>query len=63
MEKTIGEYKDGYSITAAPLIVKDLVITGVAGGEFGIVGKVEARDPKLGKLYGQDQLLKDTWVI
>lgn len=49
-KKTISEYKDGYSITAAPLIVKDLVITGVAGGEFGIVGKVEARDPKTGEL-------------
>jgi alcohol dehydrogenase (cytochrome c) len=47
---TIGDYKDGYSITAAPLIVKDLVITGVAGGEFGIVGKVEARDPKTGEV-------------
>lgn len=47
---TIGEYKDGYSITAAPLIVKDLVITGVAGGEFGIVGKVEARNPKTGEV-------------
>lgn len=49
-KKTVGEYKDGYSITAAPLIVKDLVITGVAGGEFGIVGKVEARDPKTGEV-------------
>lgn len=47
---TIGDYKDGYSITAAPLIVKDLVITGVAGGEFGVVGKVEARDPKTGEV-------------
>ncbi len=47
---TIGDYKDGYSITAAPLIVKDLVITGVAGGEFGIVEKVEARDPKTGEV-------------
>ena len=49
-KKTIADYKDGYSITAAPLIVKDMIITGVAGGEFGIVGKVEARDPKTGKV-------------
>ena len=49
-KETIGDYKDGYSITAAPLIVKDLVVTGVAGGEFGIVGKVEARNPKTGEL-------------
>ena len=48
--KKVANYKDGYSITAAPLIVKDLVITGVAGGEFGIVGKIEAYNPKNGKL-------------
>lgn len=47
-KKRIGKYKDGYSITAAPLIVKGMVITGVAGGEFGIIGKVEARDAKTG---------------
>lgn len=49
-KKRIAKYKEGYSITAAPQIVKGKVITGVAGGEFGIVGKVEARDPKTGKL-------------
>lgn len=49
-KKTIAEYKDGYSFTAAPLIVKGLVVTGVSGGEFGIVGKVEARDPKTGEI-------------
>ncbi len=46
----VGDYKAGYSMTAAPNIVKGMVITGVAGGEFGIVGKVEARDAKTGKL-------------
>ncbi|WP_171012945.1 methanol/ethanol family PQQ-dependent dehydrogenase [Arcobacter arenosus] len=49
-KKKVAEYKDGYSITAAPLVVKDMIITGVAGGEFGIVGKVEAYDAKTGKL-------------
>ena len=49
-KQKIADYKDGYSITAAPLIVKDKIITGVAGGEFGIVGKVEARDPKTGEV-------------
>ncbi|QQD17874.1 methanol/ethanol family PQQ-dependent dehydrogenase [Spongiibacter nanhainus] len=48
--KTVGDYQAGYSMTAAPLIVKGKVITGVSGGEFGIVGKVEARDAKTGKL-------------
>lgn len=49
-KKTIADYKDGYSFTAAPLIVKGLVVTGVSGGEFGIVGRVEARDPKTGEI-------------
>ena len=49
-KKTVEDYKAGYSITAAPLVVKGKVITGVSGGEFGIVGKVEAYDAKTGKL-------------
>ncbi len=49
-KEKIEDYKDGYSITAAPLIVKDMIVTGVSGGEFGIVGKVEARNPKTGEL-------------
>jgi alcohol dehydrogenase (cytochrome c) len=49
-KQKVADYKDGYSITAAPQIVNDKIITGVAGGEFGIVGKVEARDPKTGEV-------------
>lgn len=49
-KQKLGDYKAGYSFTAAPLIVKGMVVTGVSGGEFGIVGKVEARDAKTGKL-------------
>ncbi len=45
----IDDYKAGYSMTAAPQIVKGMVITGVSGGEFGVVGRVEARDAKTGK--------------
>ena len=46
----LEDYKAGYSFTAAPLIVKGKVITGVSGGEFGVVGRVDARDAKTGKL-------------
>jgi len=46
----IDDYAAGYSATAAPLIAKGLLVTGVAGGEFGVVGRVEARDPRTGKL-------------
>ncbi|GFE64216.1 PQQ-dependent methanol/ethanol family dehydrogenase [Litoreibacter roseus] len=48
--KKIADYKAGYSYTAAPLIVKGLVITGNSGGEFGIVGEVQARDAETGDL-------------
>ncbi|MBK6654090.1 MAG: PQQ-dependent methanol/ethanol family dehydrogenase [Zoogloea sp.] len=46
----IDDYAAGYSATAAPLIVKGLVITGVSGGEFGVQGRMEARDAKTGKM-------------
>jgi len=46
----IDDYSAGYSYTAAPLIAEGLLITGLSGGEFGVVGRVEARDPKTGKL-------------
>lgn len=46
----IDDYAAGYSYTAAPLIVKGMVLTGVSGGEFGVVGRVEARDAKTGNL-------------
>ncbi|KWR77705.1 MULTISPECIES: methanol/ethanol family PQQ-dependent dehydrogenase [Pseudomonas] len=49
-KKTVADYKAGYSISAAPLIAKGKLITGVAGGEFGVVGKIEAYDPSNGEL-------------
>jgi alcohol dehydrogenase (cytochrome c) len=49
-KEKIDDYAAGYSSTAAPLIAKGLLLTGVSGGEFGIVGRVEARDPKTGQL-------------
>ena len=45
----VADYKIGYAITVAPLIVKDKVIVGVAGGEFGIRGLLDAYDAKTGK--------------
>jgi alcohol dehydrogenase (cytochrome c) len=46
----IDDYAAGYSASAAPLIAQGLLLTGVSGGEFGVVGRVEARDPRTGKL-------------
>src|SRR5437879_3165980 len=39
---TLGEARAGYAMTHAPLVVKDKVIVGVAGGEFGIRGFIGA---------------------
>jgi alcohol dehydrogenase (cytochrome c) len=49
-KEKIDDYAAGYSQTAAPLIAEGLLLTGVSGGEFGVVGRVEARDPKTGKM-------------
>src|SRR5947209_1889712 len=39
----------GYAFTHAPLIVKDKVIVGTAGGEYGIQGFIAAFDARTGK--------------
>jgi alcohol dehydrogenase (cytochrome c) len=44
----LGDFTAGYSYTAAPIVVKGKVITGVSGGEFGIVGRVDAWDALTG---------------
>jgi alcohol dehydrogenase (cytochrome c) len=44
-----GDYKDGETITAAPIVIKDKVISGVSGGEFGVRGYVTANDVNTGK--------------
>jgi alcohol dehydrogenase (cytochrome c) len=48
-ETTIDDYKKGYTATAAPLIVKNLVIVGIAGAEFGTRDFLDAYDAKSGK--------------
>ena len=45
----VADVRLAYSITMAPLIVKDRVVVGVGGGEYGIRGFVAAFDPKTGK--------------
>ena len=46
---TISKPELGYSFTMAPLVVKDKVIMGPAGGEYGIRGFIAAFDAKTGK--------------
>jgi PQQ-dependent dehydrogenase (methanol/ethanol family) len=44
-----GDYKVGQTITSAPMVVKDKVISGISGGEFGVRGFVTANDVNTGK--------------
>ncbi len=48
-DTTVAVAKEGYAITHAPLIVKDKVIIGTAGGEYGIRGFVAAYSASTGK--------------
>lgn len=45
-----GDPKKGETMTSAPLIVKDTVIVGISGGEFGVQGRVTAYNLKDGSL-------------
>ena len=49
-ETEVVDWRQGYSITGAPLVVNGLVLTGVAGGEYGIRGFVKAYDALTGEL-------------
>ncbi len=48
-DTVVADYQKGYSITVAPLAIKDKVIVGVAGGEYGVRGFLDAYDAKSGK--------------
>ncbi len=48
-EQKIDEWKNAYASTGAPLVVKDMVITGIAGAEYGVRGYVRAYDAATGK--------------
>jgi alcohol dehydrogenase (cytochrome c) len=44
----VADYRLGHSFTLAPLAVKDKVVVGVAGGEFGVRGFIDAYDARSG---------------
>jgi alcohol dehydrogenase (cytochrome c) len=48
-EVAVADSSNGYSITSAPLAIEDTVIVGVAGGEFGARGFLDAYDAASGK--------------
>jgi alcohol dehydrogenase (cytochrome c) len=65
------EFEDnklGYSATVAPLVVKDKVILGTAGAEYGTRGFIQAFDAQTGKklwkfftVAGPDEFGGNTW--
>ena len=44
-----ADYKEGSTMTNAPIVIKDLVIAGISGGEFGVRGRVTAYDVNSGQ--------------
>jgi alcohol dehydrogenase (cytochrome c) len=48
---TMADAKEGYSATAAPLVIGDLVVSGIAGGEEGARGFVDAYEAATGKRF------------
>src|SRR5439155_26802867 len=44
-----ADYKTGSTMTNAPIVIKDVVIAGISGGEFGVRGRVTAYDVNTGK--------------
>jgi len=48
-DKTYGDVRAGESATLAPLVVKNMVIVGSSGGEFGVRGHLDAFDIETGE--------------
>jgi PQQ-dependent dehydrogenase (methanol/ethanol family) len=46
---TVADYKTGHAITSPPLVYKNLIVTGIAGGEYGIRGFLQAFDQNTGE--------------
>jgi PQQ-dependent dehydrogenase (methanol/ethanol family) len=70
---TVADYAKGHAITSPPTVYKNLVVTGLAGGEYGIRGFVQAFNQDTGdsvwKTYtipgpgepGNDSWKGDSW--
>ena len=68
-ESELIDYSLGYSGTHAPLVVKDLVMVGTAGGEYGIRGFIDAFDVETGErrwrfytIPGPGEFGHETWA-
>ena len=73
-ETQVADSMLGYSLTSAPLVVKDKVLVGITGGEFGARGFLDAYDIATGKRvwrwfsvpspgeFGNDTWKGDSWM-
>ena len=68
-EIQMADPMQGFSITSPPLPLEDKIIAGIAGGEFGIRGFVDAYDPATGArlwrfstIPGPGEFGHDTWA-
>ena len=48
-KEKVAEWKEGFSITGAPLVANGVVITGMSGAEYGVRGFLDGYDPETGK--------------
>jgi alcohol dehydrogenase (cytochrome c) len=72
-ETQVADTMLGYSLTSAPLVLKDKVLVGITGGEFGARGFLDAYDAAQGMRvwrwwavpgpgeFGNDTWLGDSW--
>ena len=44
-----ADYKQGHAMTGAPLVANGVLMTGIAGGEYGTRGFIDGWDPETGK--------------
>ncbi|PYN84509.1 MAG: quinonprotein alcohol dehydrogenase [Candidatus Rokuibacteriota bacterium] len=65
---SIEKWENGYSITSAPLYYDGIVYSGIAGGEYGVRGRLTALDAKTGAILwrwftvpGPGEFGSDTW--
>ena len=63
-----ADYQNGQAMTSAPLIANGVLLTGIAGGEYGTRGFIDGWDPETGKQLWRfyttaapDQKGGDTW--
>lgn len=59
-ETVIEDYSLGFSATSMPMVVKDMAIIGIAGGEFGVRGFFDAYDIATGERRWRHYTVPDT---